>query len=218
MTPEELADAARFEVVNPEQMRALASDRPWTAAEESEWNFQVRAALRAAADQLEAVQAELEDVHVGYRMSSAALDRFRDVVCEVIGFENENPGDDVSLGLLRDRAGKTGPEPTRWREFITAARAQVDQINAKHRRTAESASQDARSGRSAAMTDPVDTDALRAWNAGRSDDKLFPLVADAADEVDRLRAVIENAPHTRGCILRTRRYGGTCDCWKADAL
>lgn len=38
----------------------------------------------------------------------------------------------------------------------------------------------------------------------------------AADEVDRLRAVIENAPHQLDCSSET--HAGHCDCWKADAL
>lgn len=43
------------------------------------------------------------------------------------------------------------------------------------------------------MSDPVDTDVLRAWNAGRADEKLFSMVAAAADEVDRLRAALKDA-------------------------
>jgi hypothetical protein len=31
---------------------------------------------------------------------------------------------------LREHFGKTGPEPRRWRDFVTGARAVVDQINA----------------------------------------------------------------------------------------
>lgn len=48
----------------------------------------------------------------------------------------------------------------------------------------------------------------------------------AADEVDRLRAVIENAPHAADCRAQFHggdRYGNGgdvryCICWKADAL
>lgn len=42
------------------------------------------------------------------------------------------------------------------------------------------------------------------------------------DEIDRLRVVIENAPH--GCLCRAVDASGelvnaaSCDCWKADAL
>lgn len=39
----------------------------------------------------------------------------------------------------------------------------------------------------------------------------------AADDLDRLRAVIENAPHGRACrwLYSTSH---PCTCWKADAL
>lgn len=44
------------------------------------------------------------------------------------------------------------------------------------------------------------------------------------DEIDRLRAVIENAPHDRACIARVSLHRHdpfsqpACTCWKADAL
>lgn len=95
------------------------------------------------------------------------------------------------------------------------------------------------------MSDPVDTDALRAWAvdareiaaAGGSGPNLLTICADklsaAADEVDklwdnlhdreneadRLRALIEKARHAVEC-----KRGGSgnlrvpCTCWKADAL
>lgn len=84
-----------------------------------------------------------------------------------------------------------------------------------------------------AMTDPVDTDALRAWavdardiaTGGGSGPNLLNVCADkltaAADEVDRLRAVIENAPHDVECnegnVWRDGSFM-TCTCWKAEAL
>lgn len=37
----------------------------------------------------------------------------------------------------------------------------------------------------------------------------------AADEVDRLRTVVENAPHESWCPTRNFK---PCTCWKADAL
>lgn len=59
-----------------------------------------------------------------------------------------------------------------------------------------------------------EVDRLRA-KVARRDTKL----GDYAVELDRLRAVIENAPHDQsgadGCMSLV---GGKCDCWKADAL
>lgn len=88
------------------------------------------------------------------------------------------------------------------------------------------------------MSDPVDTDALRellvlgapplsATAAGH--DKWIGRVRlagiAAADEVDRLRAVIEDAPHDAACLTAANGYNvvalnlpGNCTCWKADAL
>jgi hypothetical protein len=41
----------------------------------------------------------------------------------------------------------------------------------------------------------------------------------AADEVDRLRKVIEDAPHDPICAIRARIYAlRHCTCWKEDAL
>lgn len=79
------------------------------------------------------------------------------------------------------------------------------------------------------MTEPVDTDALRdlqalsggilsrnmlegsgVWKINRD---VTRALGTAADEVDRLRAVIENAPHREHC-----RPHIACICWKADAL
>lgn len=84
------------------------------------------------------------------------------------------------------------------------------------------------------MTDPVDTDALRmtasdlretgGWHPWRDDAqarKNWELIDAAADEVDRLRAVIEKAPHRIECNKgNVWRDGSTmpCTCWKADVL
>lgn len=86
------------------------------------------------------------------------------------------------------------------------------------------------------MSEPVDTDALRAMAAEMDNDDWTDWssteahvngekVDAAADEVDRLRAVIENAPHSYDCE-RVDRDGYqepsddpfvTCTCWKANA-
>lgn len=76
------------------------------------------------------------------------------------------------------------------------------------------------------MTDPVDTDALRGVSArlaavpvsGTAEQRMTVVRAQveltrAANEVDRLRAVIESAPHREKC-----RPHIACTCWKADAL
>lgn len=78
----------------------------------------------------EKLRAERDDARGGYRVAAEALDRFRDVVADCLGHSDENPGDDALIALLREHFGKTGPEPRRWRDFVTGARAVVDQINA----------------------------------------------------------------------------------------
>lgn len=72
------------------------------------------------------------------------------------------------------------------------------------------------------MTDPVDTDALR--RDARVLAPGFPGIEkrlnDAADELERLRLAIENAPHenTRStpCNAALFECAG-CTCWKAGA-
>lgn len=82
-------------------------------------------------------------------------------------------------------------------------------------------------------TDPVDTGALRGVSArlaavpisGTMEQRMTVMRAQveltrAADEVDRLRALIENEPHAVACNYEmTWRDGSTlpCACWKADA-
>jgi hypothetical protein len=66
------------------------------------------------------LRAELEDSEAAHATASAAADRFRDVLEEVLSLE-ENPGDDVLVSTIRQRFGKTGDEPRRWRECIAAA-------------------------------------------------------------------------------------------------
>ncbi|PZE66910.1 hypothetical protein DEI83_06270 [Curtobacterium sp. MCBD17_021] len=85
------------------------------------------------------------------------------------------------------------------------------------------------------MTDPVHTDALRkSVNFEADSDTAFArgvmllqrAVIASADELDRVRSVIANAPHDNHCPVSDRgAYFGTtypyaprCTCWKADAL
>jgi hypothetical protein len=71
---------------------------------------------------------EAADERAAKQIASEAADRFRDVLSEVLGYPDENPGDDALVVALREHFGKTGPEPRRWRDFVTSARAVVDQI------------------------------------------------------------------------------------------
>ena len=73
------------------------------------------------------------------------------------------------------------------------------------------------------MTDPVDTGALR--KAGERADYYQtgegPIWRAAADEVDRLRTAIKDAPHDRDAECGFGVDGPDihrCTCWKADAL
>lgn len=84
------------------------------------------------------LRAELKDQRKAYRTASGAADRFRDVLAEALGHADENPGDDVLVAELRAHFGKTGPEPTRWRDFLTSAGAVRDRINAAARDRRES--------------------------------------------------------------------------------
>lgn len=81
----------------------------------------------------DALRQERDNALGGHRVAAEAADRFRDVLAEALGYEDENPGDDVLIRDLRAHFGKTGPEPTRWRDFCTSALAVVDQINAERR-------------------------------------------------------------------------------------
>lgn len=74
-----------------------------------------------------------EEYRGAWRMAADQLDRFRDVLADCLGHSEENPGDEVLLAELRDHFGKTGPEPTRWRDFIAGAEARLDQIVAERR-------------------------------------------------------------------------------------
>ncbi|MEV5451549.1 hypothetical protein [Streptomyces sp. NPDC052535] len=82
---------------------------------------------------VEALARELDDQRKAYRVAADAVDRFRDVVCEVLGHDDENPGDDVLVSELRALFGKTGPEPMNWRQRLAGYEAVRDQINAAAR-------------------------------------------------------------------------------------
>jgi hypothetical protein len=78
----------------------------------------------------DALRAQAEDFRAAWRTASESADRFRDVLAESLGHPDGSPGDDVLIAELREHFGKTGPEPTRWRDFIIGARARLDQIEA----------------------------------------------------------------------------------------
>ena len=71
------------------------------------------------------------------------------------------------------------------------------------------------------MTDPVDTEALRTLANKMYDITVRSSLRTAANEVDRLRAVIAARQHDDLCAV-WELSGGTsdegCTCWKADAL
>lgn len=72
-------------------------------------------------DQLTYTREALEDERKARQTAGECADRFRDVLCEVLGFDDENPGDDELVRRIRGLHGKTGPEPRRWRNFLTGA-------------------------------------------------------------------------------------------------
>lgn len=74
---------------------------------------------------VELLRAALADEKGGRHVAAEAADRFRDVISEVLGLD-ENPGDDELVRLLRACHGKSGPEPRRWRDFITGAEAHLE--------------------------------------------------------------------------------------------
>jgi hypothetical protein len=59
------------------------------------------------------------------KIAGAAADRFRDVITEVLNLP-ENPGDDALIEQIRARHGKTGPEPTTFRDFCAGAVAHLE--------------------------------------------------------------------------------------------
>lgn len=86
------------------------------------------------------LRAALKDERAAKRIAADAADRFRDVLSECLGYEDENPGDDVLVRDLREHFGKTAPEPTRWRDFCAGALAVMDQINAERMDTPHASS------------------------------------------------------------------------------
>lgn len=88
------------------------------------------------------------------------------------------------------------------------------------------------------MNAPVNTAALRTageradyyqtgdgplWRAAADEmDRLWESLHDRENEVDRLRIVIEDAPHEPQCdkysVAQDDELPRQCDCWKADAL
>jgi hypothetical protein len=83
--------------------------------------------------ELDALYVELEDQHAARQTAAGAADRFRDVLCEALGHDDDNPGDDILVAELRAHFGKTGPEPTNWRDRLAGYEAIRDQINAATR-------------------------------------------------------------------------------------
>src|SRR5690242_13614810 len=79
------------------------------------------------------LRVDLEAQRKARQTAAGGADRFRDVLSEALGHPDETPGDDVLIATLREHFGKTGPEPTRWRDFLTGAEAIKDQINAAAR-------------------------------------------------------------------------------------
>lgn len=78
----------------------------------------------------DSLHTALGDVRAAHRIAADSADRFRDVLAECLSHIDENPGDDALVVELRQHFGKTGPEPTRWRDFCAGALSQVDQIRA----------------------------------------------------------------------------------------
>ena len=93
------------------------------------WDWLAARTSTATADT--GLRERLDDERAARKIAGEAADRFRDVLSECLGHEDENPGDDVLVAELREHFGRTGPEPTRWRDFCSGALATIDQINAE---------------------------------------------------------------------------------------
>ena len=89
--------------------------------------------LRQAADEIDRLNATVADELAAKRIAADSANRFRDVLADALGHEDDNPGDDVLVAELRAHFDRTGPEPTRWRDVLAGARAQIDQLDAAHR-------------------------------------------------------------------------------------
>jgi uncharacterized membrane protein len=68
--------------------------------------------------------------------------------------------------------------------------------------------------------DEVDRLRISDSNVTQQRDQLATALRRSDNENDRLRAVIENAPHGQRCwtAIRPSDNGMKCDCWKAEAL
>lgn len=61
------------------------------------------------------------DYREAWRIASESADRFRDVICQALGLD-ENPGDSQLVFLLLSAHGKADePESHRWRGFLDDA-------------------------------------------------------------------------------------------------
>lgn len=78
------------------------------------------AVLAEVQPELDRQAAELADARAAKRTAAASADRFRDVLSEALGHPDENPGDDTLVAELRQHFGQSGPEPTRWRDYVTS--------------------------------------------------------------------------------------------------
>lgn len=112
------------------EVAALRQQVVEVEAERAKWQRIAEDCTRAveAAEQTVAALARvIEDVTGAHRIAADAVDRFRDVVSECLGLD-ENPGDDALVEMIRAHFGNGGPEPRRWRDFMVGAEAMRDQI------------------------------------------------------------------------------------------
>ncbi|MFD8777572.1 hypothetical protein [Streptomyces sp. NPDC059916] len=93
----------------------------------------LRRRLGEAENERDRLRAESEDQRKAKQTAAGAADRFRDALCEVLGYPDDNPGDDVLVAKLREHFGKTGPEATAWRDRMAGYEAVRDQISAAAR-------------------------------------------------------------------------------------
>lgn len=127
------AELTRGELVNTRRRADAAEDELHRARDlHADTERRLRADLAVEVRKREWAEAVADDERKAKQTAAGAADRLRDVLCEALGHD-ENPGDDQLVADLRARFGKTGPEPTRWRDFMAGAEAIRDQINAAHR-------------------------------------------------------------------------------------
>lgn len=150
-------------ILTPQQMRALADEPEYPFTDETvEWEEHMRAALRTAADQLEAVQALLAEAHDKFAATYDA-ERMTGRGPSSIGVAGAPLASSVqrALDLLRAKAT-----------------ANIERLTAEAARSAATA------------------------------------------YGERLRAVVENAPHDGDCrgFLNGWASSKPCDCWKAEVI